>query len=148
MTPAGALNDPNARARIAIEVKKSLEAAHAGDAAEDAFQKGRMAEALRWFELIQHYEQTNAQWMGKIAEYGNLSENRPLHRIIEITQRLIGETSGAEELEANLEQMGPIADRAAGIAVKRFFKWLAKHRQPASGAPAPASGPRGQRSQV
>src|SRR5258708_2016233 len=124
MTPAAALNDRNPQAGVAAELKKSLATAHAGDAAEDAFQKGRLAEALQYFELVQHYEQTNAQWTGKFAEYGSLSDNRPLHRIIEITQRLIGEPSGAEVLEANLEQMGPIADRAkfpALVVLTRFY---------------------------
>jgi hypothetical protein len=35
---------------------------------------------------------------------------------------------------------GPIADRAAGMAVKRFFKWLAKHRRPAGGSLEPPAG--------
>ncbi|HWZ44766.1 MAG TPA: CHAT domain-containing protein [Candidatus Saccharimonadales bacterium] len=110
MTPAEALG-AEMRREIAKRVKAKLSALNVRELAERAYSAGNLGTALLYFELIQHFEQTDARWSGKSDEYNRNAGNRPLKIIWEIPHRLIDQPHGADTLEANLQQMGPIAER-------------------------------------
>lgn len=116
MNPAEAI-DAKAKALIDGAVRERLNATRAREAADKAYANGELTEALLWLELIQHFEQIDAEWNGKSAEYAqSITKDQIVSRLLQLPSKIIGEPGGAEFLETNLEQMGPVA-RAVKIPI-------------------------------
>lgn len=116
MNPAEAV-DANAKTVIGGVVREKLNAAHAREAADQAYANGRFTQALLCLELIQHFEQIDAQWNGKSAEYAqSVTKDEIVSRLLQLPSKIIAQAGGAEFLETNLQQMGPVA-RAVKIPI-------------------------------
>lgn len=88
-------------------VSKRIESAHLSENAEKAYQSGDLAKALLYFELLQNFQQIDAKWRGK--KYNEHFDDPIGNRLIDITSRLGEQPGGAETLERNLHDLGPIA---------------------------------------
>jgi len=116
MSPADAL-DAKAQTVIDEAVKAKLNAARAREAADQAYAEGKWTEALPWLELIQHFEQIDAQWSGRSAEYAqSVTKDEIVSRLMRLPSKIIGQPGGAEFLETNLQKFGPVA-RAVKIPI-------------------------------
>lgn len=109
MTLAEAV-DSKALAAVDTAVKGKLDALQAREAADRAYTSGNFSEALPLLELIQHYEEFHARWNGKSAEYAQgLSKDQIVERLLPLPSKIIVQPGGAEFLEKNLQEMGPVA---------------------------------------
>lgn len=123
MTPAEGSGE-EARQRIGRGVRERLGALSIRELAEKTDTAGDLFAALEYFELLQHFEQTDAHWSGQADSYMDRADNGPLKRIVAIPHRLIEQPGGPELLETNLRQMGPIAERASlsiQVALARYY---------------------------
>jgi CHAT domain-containing protein/tetratricopeptide (TPR) repeat protein len=107
---AGATGDQ--RAILDREMGRTLESMHAREMAAQAEKSGELAKALRLYELIQHFEATHARWSDKGKDYNSKTDDPMVGKVLEIPFKLILQPEGSVELEANLQQMGPIAQMA------------------------------------
>jgi CHAT domain-containing protein len=93
------------------EAKATLDSLHAHDTADSAYASGDLPQALLFYELVQHFEENHALWMGQSDEYYK-SNDPVIGKLLDIPFKLIEKPEGAAALEKNLEQMGPIAQMA------------------------------------
>lgn len=111
MTPAERDGKGEILARLDQEIERDLAAMHIKEKAASAYEAGDLSNAYIYFELLQHYEETTARWKGKLDDYNKNPDNQPLKKIFDISLKLMQQPGGPAVLEANLQQMGPIAER-------------------------------------
>jgi CHAT domain-containing protein len=112
MLPAGAVGDLKIMATLEQEVKERLGKLDAKRRADLAYETSDFANALTYYELVEHFERTDAAWNGKLDEYTHTENNPVVARLFSLPFALIAKPGGAQLLEANLEQMGPVGAMA------------------------------------
>jgi CHAT domain-containing protein len=110
MTPAEAVNKLETMAQLDLNVKKHLDALHVQETASKAYQSDDLTTTLLYFELLQHFEQTDAKW--RAVDYNKNLNDPIVAKLIEIVFKLIAQPNGGTVLETNLQQLGPVAQAA------------------------------------
>jgi CHAT domain-containing protein/Tfp pilus assembly protein PilF len=111
MLPAGTAVDVNAMALIDQQLKKRFSDFDLRNKAVKAYDGGDFANALVYYELIDNFDLTDAIWNDKVGDYQkNGTEN--FNRLLNLPFKVIAQPDGANVLESNLEQMGPIVKNA------------------------------------
>lgn len=110
MTPFEADNKPNLMLNLDEEIKKHLEHLNAQDTANSAYLSGELGKALLYFELLQHYQQTDARWRG--LDYNKHFDDPIVQKLIDIPIALTAQPGGAKTLEDNLQSLGPAVGAA------------------------------------
>ena len=111
MTPAEAVHKVEEMAQLDREIERDLETTHTKEKATSFYESGDLATALSYFELAQHFEETDARWKGKLDDYNKTADNQFLKKMLEIPLKLIQQPDGPAALETNLQKMGSIAER-------------------------------------
>ena len=107
MNPIAQTKKPDLMLSVDEEASKHIESTHLSENAEKAYQSGDLAKALPYFELLQHFQQVDADWRGK--SYNEHYDDPIVNKLTDITTRLAEQPGGPEILEANLRELGPIA---------------------------------------
>ena len=107
MYPIALTKKPELMLSLDEEVNKQIESVHLAENAEKAYQSGELAKALLYFELLQNFQQLDAEWRGK--NYNEHTDDPVVNKLIVITSRLGEQPGGAEILEANLHDLGLVA---------------------------------------
>jgi CHAT domain-containing protein len=110
MTPFASDNKPDLMLNLDEEIKKHLDHLNALDTANKAYHDGDLAKALLYFELLQHYQQTDAIWRG--LDYDKHSDDPIMQKLIDIPLAMAGLPGGAKALEDNLHNLGPAVGAA------------------------------------
>ncbi|MBZ5521329.1 MAG: CHAT domain-containing protein [Acidobacteriia bacterium] len=129
LTPAGAI-DTQTMAFVDSAVKEKLMAIHAQDLADKAYAANDFVDALRYLELLEHFEQIDAKWNNRLAEYNKGPISQTVSRLLEIPFKIIIQPDGAKALEANLQQMGPVAQMARLPILIALSSHFMQARQP------------------
>jgi CHAT domain-containing protein len=110
MTPFEADNKPDLMLNLDEDIKKHLEHLNAQDTANSAYLSGDLGRALLYFELLQHYQQTDARWRG--LDYNKHLDDPIVQKLIDIPIALTAQPGGARTLEDNLQSLGPAVGAA------------------------------------
>jgi CHAT domain-containing protein/tetratricopeptide (TPR) repeat protein len=110
MTPFEVDHKPDLMLNLDEEIKKHLDNLKALDTANQAYHGGDLVKAFLYFELLQHYQQTDARWRG--LDYNKNLDDAIVQKLIEIPLALVAQPDGAKALEDNIEQLGPVAQAA------------------------------------
>jgi hypothetical protein len=128
--PAEASRNLKPMAWLVAQIKEKLAAIQAQHVAEGAYGSGDFAKALPYFELIEHFEQTDARRNGKNNDYAkNLNNNAIVTRLLQIPSTIVVQPNGAALLAANLQLMGPIAQMARLPILIALTNYYALHQQ-------------------
>ncbi len=100
------------------------------DSAEKAYTSGNFGDALVCFELLQYFEETDAGWKGKYEDYAkNINNDPAVARLLPISQKLISQDGGADILEKNIKDMGPIAGRIRLSSLGLLTSYYMSHQR-------------------
>ena len=107
MLPAGNAQNVDAMTFLEHQVKKRLGEFDMQGKATRAYESGDLANALVYYELLQDFERTDAIWNGKSDEYFKHS-SETVNTLFNMPLKIIAQPDGAQILQTNLEEMGPI----------------------------------------
>lgn len=111
MLPAGTAVDVKAMAYIEQQVKKRFIDFDLRSKAIKAYESGDFANALVYYELIDNFDQTDAIWNDKVSDYQkNGADN--FGRLLDLPFKVISQPDGANVLETNLGEVGPVVKNA------------------------------------
>ena len=116
MLPAGKAQDVDAMTFLDHQVEKRLGDFDIRGKATRAYESGDLASALVYYELLENFERTDANWNGKSDEYlKHTSET--VSTLFNMPLKLIAQPDGVQILQTNLEEMGPIIARGARLPI-------------------------------
>ena len=107
MSPASLTKKPELMLGVDEEAKKHVESSQLLEKATQAYQAGDLAKPLLYFELLQHFQETDSTWRGKL--YNEHHDDPIINKLTEITLQLGAQPGGPAILEANLHDLGPLA---------------------------------------
>ena len=111
MLPAGTAVDVKAMALIEQQLKKRFNDFDLRSKAIKAYESSDFANALVYYELVDNFDQTDAIWNDKVGDYQkNGADN--FGRLLDLPFKVISQPDGANALETNLEEMGPVVKNA------------------------------------
>lgn len=138
VTPAIALANAPADAKnnkplVAIiqELQAKIAQNHIREAAEKSYADGDLVGALVNFELLRYFDEMDAAWNGKSAEYARTLGNDAINqRLLEISSKVISQDNGAVVLAKNIEDMGPIANTVRLTVFGMLTNYYVTHQRP------------------
>jgi len=138
LTPATALAtadgaDKNVKPVTTVHalVEAKITDNHIRETAEKAYQAADFIDALFYYELIQNFEEFDAAWKGKLEEYAKALNHDPaVTKLGEIPFKVISQENGPTVLAENLQEMGPIANRAILPALIALTGYYGSHNHP------------------
>jgi CHAT domain-containing protein/uncharacterized protein HemY len=107
LLPAGNAQNVDAMTFLEHQVKKRLSEFDMQGKATRAYESGDLANALVYYELLQNFERTDAVWNGQSDEYFKHS-SETVNTLFNMPLKIITQPDGAQILQTNLEEMGPI----------------------------------------
>jgi CHAT domain-containing protein len=111
MLPARTAVDVKAMAYIEQQVKKRFVDFDLRTKATKAYDTGDFGNALVYYELLDDFDLTDAIWNDKVDDYRK-NGTANFGRLLNLPFKVISQSDGANMLERNLEEMGPIVKNA------------------------------------
>jgi CHAT domain-containing protein/lipopolysaccharide biosynthesis regulator YciM len=128
MSPVALTKKPEIMLEVDEAVNKHLDSAHISEGAEKAYQNGDLGKALMYFELVQHFQQVDAEWRGKA--YNEHYDDPLINKLIDIVMRLGSQSGGPEILETNWHDLGPISGNIRFSMAVSLTNYYARTNQP------------------
>jgi hypothetical protein len=116
MLPAGNAQKVDEMTFLEHQVKKRLVEFDMQGKATRAYESGDLANALVYYELLQDFERTDAIWNGKSDEYFKRS-SETVNILFDMPLKIIAQPDGAQILQTNLEEMGPIITHGVRLPI-------------------------------
>jgi CHAT domain-containing protein len=111
MFPAAMAKNVDAMTSLEHQLEKRLGDFDLRGKAAKAYESGDLANALIYYELLENFERTHATSNGTSDEYTkHVSETAST--LLNLPMKLIAQADGAQILETNLDEMGPIGQGA------------------------------------